>query len=78
MKDMMAQAEKLRVDATECKLISQLATTPEQRALFARLAEHLGALASEVELAIAQARTASEAEANSENGEPAASRPSDS
>jgi hypothetical protein len=78
MKDMMAQAEKLRVDATECKLISQLATTPEKRALFARLAEHLGALASEVDLAIAQTRIASEAEANSESGEPAVPRASDS
>jgi hypothetical protein len=78
MKDMVAQAEKLRVDATECKLISQLATTPEKRALFARLAEHLGALASEVELAIAQTRAASEAKANSENGEASAPRASDS
>jgi hypothetical protein len=53
MQDMMAHLEKLRTDAAECALIRDLATDPQKRALFTRLAEHLGALASEVEAAIA-------------------------
>jgi hypothetical protein len=58
MKDMTAHLEKLRVDAAECRLIGDLATDPEKRQLFTRLAAHLEVLASEVERAIA-AKTAS-------------------
>jgi hypothetical protein len=54
MQDMKAHLEKLRNDAAECALIRDLATEPEKRALFPRLAEHLGSLASEVEAAIAK------------------------
>jgi len=50
---MKAQLEKLRTDAAECALIRDLATDPQKRALFTRLAEHLGTLASEVEAAMA-------------------------
>jgi hypothetical protein len=53
MKDMMAHLEKLRIDAEDCALISKLATDMQKRELFARLAEHLSLLASEVERAIA-------------------------
>jgi hypothetical protein len=53
MLDMKAHLEKLRTDAAECALIRDLATDPEKRALFTRLAEHLGTLAAEVEAAIA-------------------------
>jgi hypothetical protein len=53
MQDLMAHLEKLRIDAEDCALISKLATDMQKRELFARLAEHLGALASEVERAIA-------------------------
>jgi hypothetical protein len=53
MQDMKAHLEKLRSDAAECALIRDLATDPQKRALFTRLAEHLGTLASEVEAAIA-------------------------
>ena len=53
MQDMRAHLEKLRADAAECALIRDLATGPQKRELFARLAEHLSALASEVEAAIA-------------------------
>jgi len=53
MKDMQAQAEKLRTDAAECALIRDLATEPRKRGLFKQPAEHLNALASEVEKAIA-------------------------
>jgi hypothetical protein len=53
MKDMKAQAEKLRTQAAECALIRDLATKPDKREMFDRLAEHLGRLATEVERAIA-------------------------
>jgi hypothetical protein len=53
MEDMTAHLEKLRIDAEDCALISKLATDLQKRELFARLAEHLGLLASEVERAIA-------------------------
>jgi hypothetical protein len=53
MQDMKAQLEKLRSDAAECALIRDLATDPEKRALFTRLADHLASLANEVEAAIA-------------------------
>jgi hypothetical protein len=55
MKDMEAHLEKLRTDAAECLLISNLATDKDKQALFARLAEHLSNLALEVEQAIARA-----------------------
>jgi hypothetical protein len=53
MQDMTAHLEKLRADAAECALIRDLATDPQKRELFTRLAEHLSALASEVEASIA-------------------------
>jgi hypothetical protein len=48
---MAAHIEKLRIDAEDCALISRYQT--QKRELFARLAEHLGLLASEVERTIA-------------------------
>ncbi|MEY9185006.1 hypothetical protein ABIG06_006508 [Bradyrhizobium sp. USDA 326] len=54
MKDMRTQAEKLRTDAAECALIRDLATDTKKRDLFTRLADHLNALAAEVERAIEQ------------------------
>ena len=53
MQDMRAHLEKLRADAAECALIRDLATDPQKRELFTRLAEHLSVLAGEVEAAIA-------------------------
>jgi hypothetical protein len=53
MQDMRTHLDKLRNDAAECELISRLATDASKRDLFARLAEHLGILAKEVERAIA-------------------------
>ncbi|MHC4049862.1 hypothetical protein RAD04_08170 [Bradyrhizobium sp. 25ACV] len=50
---MQARSERLRRDATECALIRDLATDPKKCELFAGLAEHLDALASAVEQAIA-------------------------
>jgi hypothetical protein len=49
MKDYQERLEKLRRDATECKLISELATDKSKRALFDRLAAHLGTLANQLE-----------------------------
>jgi len=53
MKDLEARLEKLRVDAAECELISNLATDHAKRALFARLSQQLLAMAAEVEAVIA-------------------------
>jgi hypothetical protein len=55
MIDYQTQLEKLRRDAAECALIADLATFPQKRELFARLAEHLGKLAGEVERAMTAA-----------------------
>ena len=46
------QLEKLRTDAAECRLISDLATDPAKRDLFDRLALHLSTLADQVEEAL--------------------------
>ena len=54
MQDMTAHLEKLRADAAECSLVRDLATDPNKRELFTRLAEHLTVLAGEVEAAIAR------------------------
>jgi hypothetical protein len=48
MKDMEQHFLKLRADAEECSNVSKRATDPQKRDLFARLAEHLNVLASEV------------------------------
>ena len=53
MKDMETHLLKLRADSEECSNISKQATDPQKRELFARLAQHLNVLASEVERAIA-------------------------
>lgn len=57
MQDMWAHLEKLRTDAAECALIRDLTTDPIKRELLNRLAEHLAALASEVENAISAWRS---------------------
>jgi len=62
MQDMKAHLEKLRADAAECALIRDLATDPQKRELFTRLAEHLSILAAEVEAAIAARRAGGESE----------------
>lgn len=52
MRDYQSQLEKLRADAPECKLISDLATDNAKRDLFDRLASHLTVLADQVETAM--------------------------
>jgi hypothetical protein len=49
MKDMQAHLEKLRTDAAECAMTSDLAMDKEKRELFATLSAHLTVLANEVE-----------------------------
>jgi hypothetical protein len=48
MKDMQAHAKKIRSDAAECLVLSNL-VTEERRPLFGRIAEHLNSLALEIE-----------------------------
>jgi hypothetical protein len=52
MQDMRAHLEKLKSEADDCALISELAADRQKRMLFASLSRHLKRLASEVELAI--------------------------
>jgi hypothetical protein len=52
MQDMRAHLEKLKSEAEDCALISELAADRQKRVLFASLSRHLTRLASEVELAI--------------------------
>jgi len=52
MKDYRTHLEILRKQAAESALISALTTVPQKRELFAKHAEHLNALAAEVERAM--------------------------
>ncbi|MEN3347278.1 MAG: hypothetical protein V7632_913 [Bradyrhizobium sp.] len=61
MQDMLTQLEKLRTDAAECALIRDLTTDLKKRELFTKLAEHLSALAVEVEKAVVAQRSEGEA-----------------
>ena len=49
MEDMLAQLEKLRAEAQTSAEISRLATDPQKRTLFARLADELNVLADAIE-----------------------------
>jgi hypothetical protein len=55
MQDMKRRLDRLRDDAADCAVISGPSETKEKRELFARLAEHLNALADDVERSIAAA-----------------------
>jgi len=68
MKDLQAKLEKLRVDAADCELISNLATDYAKRALFARLSRQLLEMAAEVEALIA-ARTRNGSTGKTSSGE---------
>lgn len=57
MQDMATRLAKLRDDAEDCILISRLAPDPHKRELFARLADHLAALALDVERAMKEVST---------------------
>ena len=49
---MREHLERLRLQITECKMIRDLATDPNKRELFPRLAEHFKVLAAEIEKAM--------------------------
>jgi bacterioferritin (cytochrome b1) len=53
MKDYQTSVEHLRKEASEMRLIADLATDKAKRETFAELADHLNALADEVERAMA-------------------------
>lgn len=52
MQDKRVHLEKLRTEASECQMISELTTDKQKRDLFAKLAEHHRTLANEVERAM--------------------------
>jgi hypothetical protein len=60
MKDYQTHLEALRNEAAEVALISQLATAPQKREFFVKLAAHLNTLAAEVERAMAAANEPSD------------------
>jgi len=49
MKDINARIEKLQADAEDCNLISKLATVPEKRNVFQKLAYDYRKMARELE-----------------------------
>jgi hypothetical protein len=49
MSDVQRVLEKLRSEVAECLVVSNVATDPEKRELFARVAEHISGLASAVQ-----------------------------
>ena len=53
MKDMQAQLERLRVQASECELIRDLATDKDKRALFDRLATQFKMMIRDLERTMA-------------------------
>ncbi len=67
MKDLQDKLEKLRVEAAECELISNLATDYAKRALFARLSRQLLDMAAEVE-ALITAKAAETAAGKADRG----------
>lgn len=50
MKDYQIHLEKLRREAAECRLISNLTANQAKREMFDRLAVHLSSLANQMEL----------------------------
>ena len=53
MEDMTAKLEKLLTEAEDCEIIGRLATDPNKRELFKRLAADLRAMAHDIKIAIA-------------------------
>lgn len=49
MNELQARLTKLQADAADCAHIRDVATDPNKRELFARLARHLTVLAEEME-----------------------------
>ena len=53
MKDLKAELEKLLVNAEDCDLIARLATDPDKRQTFSRIATQLREMAAELRAEIA-------------------------
>ncbi|MBR1277692.1 hypothetical protein [Bradyrhizobium sp. AUGA SZCCT0283] len=53
MKDLRARLDKLLTDAEDCDLIAKLATNPQKRALFEKLAADLRSSARDIEIVLA-------------------------
>jgi hypothetical protein len=53
MEDLSAKLEKLLMDAEDCDLIGRLASDPNKRELFEKLAADLRAIARDIQLVIA-------------------------
>jgi hypothetical protein len=53
MEDLSAKLEKLLIEAEDCDLIGRLATDPDKRKLFERLAADLRAMARDIQEMIA-------------------------
>jgi len=51
MSGLLEQLSKVRADAAECALVGNLATDPQKKQMYLRLADHLTNLAAEVERA---------------------------
>jgi hypothetical protein len=69
MRDLKAKLEKLRVEAADCDLISNLATDYAKRELFARLSRQLLDMAAEVEAVIAAKSAAKRAAKRAANSD---------
>jgi hypothetical protein len=52
MKDLQATLDKLLTDANDCELIAKLATNPQKRALFEKLATDLRSSARDIAIAL--------------------------
>jgi len=63
MQDLHVKLEKLQLEAEDCELIARLATDIKKRALFAKLAVDLKALARDIQ-GVIEARARLEAGAN--------------
>ncbi len=57
MEDMSAKLEKLLSEAEDCDIIGRLATDPNKRALFKKLAVDLRAMARDIKAVIAGRQT---------------------
>jgi len=53
MEDLSAKLEKLLIEAEDCDLIGRLATDPDKRELFKKLAADLRAVARDIQVMIA-------------------------
>ena len=53
MEDLKSKLEKLLTEAEDCELIGRLATDPNKRELFKKLAKDLRAMANDIRVVIA-------------------------